>query len=354
MSAARRTAARTASREGTDESTDSQAGDRDRRGRHRTRRRDGRRVASAGGGTVGFARKVVTPPATRGGRADPRRRPRRATRSCSRLRRVADAPAATASGSTTTPGTRDSATVVEDDDRVVRRRIDSVDFGRLDRAGTRPDQRLVPPRTVGARVPVRERRSSRPRSGPAPAWLVRGRRRRRDTLGDPGARARREATRGPARRAAGTRRGLEHAPHLLPQRRRGARERGPPVRARRHRVGRRRAPPSRSPSSTAPSSIVLMGWSMGGAISLQAVLRSPAVRERLVGIVLDSPGHRLGRHPPLPGPGATGCPSELGDAVSATPRRPARRRAHRHRARPSTSKTSTRSRGPTSSTCRSC
>ncbi|PDQ35134.1 MAG: hypothetical protein B5766_07375 [Candidatus Lumbricidophila eiseniae] len=36
------------------------------------------------------------------------------------------------------------------------------------------------------------------------------------------------------------------------------------------------------------SSIVLMGWSMGGAIVLQAVLRDPAVSERLVGIILES------------------------------------------------------------------
>ena len=35
--------------------------------------------------------------------------------------------------------------------------------------------------------------------------------------------------------------------------------------------------------------IALMGWSMGGAIALQAVLRSAEVRERLVGVVLDSP-----------------------------------------------------------------
>jgi pimeloyl-ACP methyl ester carboxylesterase len=61
--------------------------------------------------------------------------------------------------------------------------------------------------------------------------------------------------------------------------------------------------------------VVLMGWSMGGMISLQAVLRSPAVRERLVGIVLDSPAidwvdilRFQGR--------AYGFPSELGDAVS--------------------------------------
>ncbi|MDR5700416.1 alpha/beta hydrolase family protein [Agromyces aerolatus] len=35
--------------------------------------------------------------------------------------------------------------------------------------------------------------------------------------------------------------------------------------------------------------IVLMGWSMGGTITLQAVLRSEEVRERLVGVILESP-----------------------------------------------------------------
>lgn len=35
--------------------------------------------------------------------------------------------------------------------------------------------------------------------------------------------------------------------------------------------------------------IVIMGWSMGGAITLQAVLRSAEVRDRLVGVILESP-----------------------------------------------------------------
>lgn len=35
--------------------------------------------------------------------------------------------------------------------------------------------------------------------------------------------------------------------------------------------------------------IVLMGWSMGGAITLQAVLRSAEVRAQLVGVILESP-----------------------------------------------------------------
>ncbi|GAA1842070.1 alpha/beta hydrolase family protein [Agromyces salentinus] len=63
------------------------------------------------------------------------------------------------------------------------------------------------------------------------------------------------------------------------------------------------------------SRIVLMGWSMGGAISLQAALRSEEVREPLVGIILDSPAidwvdilRFQGR--------ALGMPAGLGSAVA--------------------------------------
>jgi alpha-beta hydrolase superfamily lysophospholipase len=58
-----------------------------------------------------------------------------------------------------------------------------------------------------------------------------------------------------------------------------------------------------------------MGWSMGGSISLQAVLRSEEVREHLVGVVLESPAvdwpdilRFQGR--------ALGLPAELGGAVA--------------------------------------
>ncbi|WP_353814238.1 alpha/beta hydrolase family protein [Agromyces sp. SYSU T00266] len=61
--------------------------------------------------------------------------------------------------------------------------------------------------------------------------------------------------------------------------------------------------------------VVLMGWSMGGSIALQTVLRSDEVREHLVGVVLESPAvdwpdilRFQGR--------ALGLPAELGGAVA--------------------------------------
>ncbi|WP_394552275.1 alpha/beta hydrolase family protein [Agromyces sp. MMS24-JH15] len=61
--------------------------------------------------------------------------------------------------------------------------------------------------------------------------------------------------------------------------------------------------------------IVLMGWSMGGAIALQAVLRSPVVRERLVGVVLESPAVDWADILRFQG-SALGLPAGVGDAVT--------------------------------------
>ncbi|MFB9642391.1 alpha/beta hydrolase family protein [Agromyces lapidis] len=61
--------------------------------------------------------------------------------------------------------------------------------------------------------------------------------------------------------------------------------------------------------------IVLMGWSMGGMISLQAVLRSAEVREHLVGVILDSPAIDWVDILRFQG-GALGLPRRLGDAVA--------------------------------------
>ncbi|MFF2270725.1 alpha/beta hydrolase family protein [Agromyces sp. NPDC058136] len=63
------------------------------------------------------------------------------------------------------------------------------------------------------------------------------------------------------------------------------------------------------------SEIVLMGWSMGGMISLQAVLRSAEVRERLVGIILESPAIDWVDILRFQG-GALGLPRGLGDVVA--------------------------------------
>ncbi|WP_022887958.1 alpha/beta hydrolase family protein [Agromyces italicus] len=61
--------------------------------------------------------------------------------------------------------------------------------------------------------------------------------------------------------------------------------------------------------------IVLMGWSMGGMISLQAVLRSAEVREHLVGVILDSPAIDWVDILRFQG-GALGLPRRLGDVVA--------------------------------------
>lgn len=61
--------------------------------------------------------------------------------------------------------------------------------------------------------------------------------------------------------------------------------------------------------------VVLMGWSMGGMISLQAVLRSGEVRERLVGVILDSPAIDWVDILRFQG-GALGLPRGLGDLVA--------------------------------------
>lgn len=61
--------------------------------------------------------------------------------------------------------------------------------------------------------------------------------------------------------------------------------------------------------------IVLMGWSMGGAIVLQSILRAPAVRERLVGVMLDSPAIDWIDILRFQGE-ALGLPRGLGDIVS--------------------------------------
>ncbi|UOQ88975.1 alpha/beta hydrolase [Agromyces endophyticus] len=61
--------------------------------------------------------------------------------------------------------------------------------------------------------------------------------------------------------------------------------------------------------------IVLMGWSMGGMIALQAVLRSEEAREHLVGVVLDSPAVDWVDILRFQGT-ALGLPAGLGDLVA--------------------------------------
>ena len=191
--------------------------------------------------------------------------------------------------------------VIDEDDRLVRRRLDSVDFGRLERADRGRIDSWYHLGPVGARPRVRERRrrdAARPGAGlgrPGGGTV--------DPVGHPGARARREAPGGPARRRAGTRRRLEHPPHLLPQRRRGARERGSPVRARRHGVGRRRGRRAlrggaRRRAHRADGLVDGRRDRAAGRPALGRGARAPRGRHPRLA------RHRLGGHPPLPGAGA--------------------------------------------------
>jgi uncharacterized protein len=202
--------------------------------------------------------------------------------------------------------------VVEDDDRVVRRRIDSVDFGRLDRAarGRMNGWYHLGPWELG--FPY-ENVLVETGLGPAPAWLVR--------TEAPSARwviqvHGRGAKRHEGLRAVTPARDAGWNTLLISYRNDGE---APESEDRRYGLGGTEWADVGAAVEFAvehgAEQVVLMGWSMGGMISLQAVLRSPAVRERLVGIVLDSPAidwidilRFQGR--------AYGFPSELGDAVS--------------------------------------
>jgi alpha-beta hydrolase superfamily lysophospholipase len=205
--------------------------------------------------------------------------------------------------------------VVSEDSRSVTRRIESVDFGRLDRAGS---GRLSGWVHLGPWEVTRAYEDvlvSTP-LGPAPAWLVRA----GSDAGDSsdwviqvhgrGAK-RHEGLRAvaPARDAGWTTllisfRNDGEAPASADRRYGlGGTEWADVVAA----VGFAREHGARR--------IVLMGWSMGGAIALQSALRSEEVRESLVGIILDSPAidwvdilRFQGR--------AMGMPEGLGSAVA--------------------------------------
>ncbi|MFF2369494.1 alpha/beta hydrolase family protein [Agromyces sp. NPDC058110] len=206
--------------------------------------------------------------------------------------------------------------VLADDGRVVRRRILSVDFGRLDRAThgrmsgwvhlgpwelDRPYRDVVVPTALG----------------PAPAWLVpavdaddaesadwviqvHG----RGTKRHEGLRAVRPIT------------DVGWTALLISYRNDGE---APESVDRRYGLGGTEwadvEAAVRFATDRGARRIVLMGWSMGGAIALQAVLRSTEVRARLVGVILDSPAidwvdilRFQGR--------ALGLPTGLGDAVA--------------------------------------
>jgi alpha-beta hydrolase superfamily lysophospholipase len=202
--------------------------------------------------------------------------------------------------------------VVAVDDRTVRRRIDSVDFGRLDRAarGRMNGWYHLGPWELG--FPY-ENVLVETALGPSPAWLVR--------TAEPSTRwviqvHGRGAKRPEGLRAVPPAREAGWNTLLISYRNDGE---APESEDRRYGLGGTEWADVVAAVEFAvehgAEQVVLMGWSMGGMISLQAVLRSAEVREPLVGVILDSPAidwvdilRSQGR--------AYGFPSELGDAVS--------------------------------------
>lgn len=202
--------------------------------------------------------------------------------------------------------------VIDEDERHVRRRIERVDFGRLDRASRGrmngwyhlgPWELDPPYENTVVDTPL----------GPAPAWVVPaegGSDRWVIQVHGRGAK-RQEGLRAvlPAYEAGWT-------SLLISYRNDGE---APESEDRRYGLGGTEwadvVAATRYAIEHGAERIVLMGWSMGGAIVLQSVLRSPAVRERLVGVVLDSPAIDWIDILRFQGE-ALGFPRGLGDVVS--------------------------------------
>ena len=186
--------------------------------------------------------------------------------------------------------------------------------------------------------------------GPAPAWFVPADDERRWVIQVHGRGVKRtEGLRAvkPAHEAR-----VEHAAHLLPQRRRGARERRPQVRSRRHRVGRcrRGGAVRRGARSTRDRAHGLVdgrrdraaGRAALGARRVSGSSASSSTRRRSTGST--SCASRAAH---------SACPARSATRV-ATARRPVQRRDSPAWRLRSVSRSSIRSFGPTSSTCRSC
>lgn len=176
--------------------------------------------------------------------------------------------------------------IVDETDRVVRRRLDAVDFGRLDRAGR---GRLsgwyhLGPWELGHEY---ENVLVETPLGPAPAWFV--------PAPEPSTQwvvqvHGRGAKRQEGLRAVDPARDAGWNTLVVSYRNDGE---APESADRRYGLGGTEwadvVAAVRYAEQHGAERIVLMGWSMGGSIVLQAVLRSAAVRERLVGVILDSP-----------------------------------------------------------------
>lgn len=202
--------------------------------------------------------------------------------------------------------------VVAEDERTVRRRIESVDFGRFDRAsrGRMNGCYHLGPWELGYEY---ENVLVETPLGPAPAWFV--------PAAAPSAKwviqvHGRGAKRQEGLRAVAPAREAGWNTLLISYRNDGE---APESEDRRYGLGGTEwadvVAAVRYAEEHGAERIVLMGWSMGGSISLQAVLRSAAVRERLVGLILDSPAVDWVDILRFQGQ-ALGFPRGLGDAVA--------------------------------------
>ena len=202
--------------------------------------------------------------------------------------------------------------VIDEDDRFVRRRLDSVDFGRLERAdrGRIDSWYHLGPWELGheydnvlVETPL----------GPAPAWVVPAAKPSTRWIIQVHGRA---AKRQEGLRAVEPARAAGWNSLLISYRNDGE---APESEDRRYGLGGTEwadvVAAVRYAEEHGAERIVLMGWSMGGAIALQAVLRSAAVRERLVGVILDSPAIDWVDILRFQGQ-ALGFPRGLGDAVA--------------------------------------
>ncbi|GAA1754365.1 alpha/beta hydrolase family protein [Agromyces humatus] len=201
--------------------------------------------------------------------------------------------------------------VVFSDDGVVRRRIESVDFGRLARASRgRVDSAFhlgpweldLPYENVIVETTL----------GPAPAWFVPSDDRRRWVIQVHG----RGAKRTEGLRAVRPTHEAGWNSLLISYRNDGE---APESVDRKYGLGGTEwadvVDAVHFAEGQGAREIVLMGWSMGGATVLQAVLRSAKARERLVGVVLDSPAIDWVDILRFQG-SALGLPRAIGDSVS--------------------------------------
>lgn len=201
--------------------------------------------------------------------------------------------------------------VVSEDDGVVRRRIESVDFGRLDRAvrGRVDSAFHLGPWELDLRYEDVIVETS---LGPAPAWFVPADDERRWVIQVHG----RGGKRTEGLRAVSPAHEVGWNTLLVSYRNDGE---APESVDRKYGLGGTEwadvVDAVRFAEERGAREIVLMGWSMGGAIVLQAVLRSAEARERLVGVILDSPAIDWVDILRFQG-SALGLPRAIGDSVS--------------------------------------